>query len=123
MNSLSASGRLALMPGSPCGQGCIRLIAWTGAAFGRRLGRPAVNVDRRSWSRRKTEEAAMRVLVMGAGAVGGYYGGMLALRGHAVTFVARGANLTALRERGLEIRTGGQVHRLQPVTAVESPAT
>src|SRR5688572_16131460 len=64
----------------------------------------------------------MRVLVMGTGAVGGYYGGMLALRGHAITFVARGANLAALRERGLEIRTAGQLHHLQPVTAVESPA-
>ncbi|HEX2514066.1 MAG TPA: 2-dehydropantoate 2-reductase N-terminal domain-containing protein, partial [Chloroflexota bacterium] len=38
----------------------------------------------------------MRVLVMGAGGVGGYYGGLLARAGHEVTFVARGAHLAAL---------------------------
>ncbi|HEX2324620.1 MAG TPA: 2-dehydropantoate 2-reductase N-terminal domain-containing protein, partial [Chloroflexota bacterium] len=43
----------------------------------------------------------MRVLVMGAGGVGGYYGGLLARAGHEVTFVARGAHLAALQERGL----------------------
>lgn len=64
----------------------------------------------------------MRVLVMGAGAVGGYYGGALALKGHSVIFVARGAHLAAMREHGLELRTGGVSHRLQPITAVASPA-
>jgi 2-dehydropantoate 2-reductase len=64
----------------------------------------------------------MRVLVMGSGGVGGYFGGMLALHGHEVTFVARGAHLAAMRERGLEIRTGGQTILLRPVRAVESPA-
>ena len=64
----------------------------------------------------------MRVLVMGSGGIGGYFGGMLALQGHDVTFVARGAHLAAMRERGLEIRSGGQVHLLQPVRAVARPA-
>lgn len=64
----------------------------------------------------------MRVLVMGAGAVGGYYGGLLAHHGHDVTFVARGVHLAAMRERGLEIRGGGQSIVLRPVTVVESPA-
>lgn len=64
----------------------------------------------------------MRVLVMGAGAVGGYYGGALARRGHDVVFVARGEHLAALRERGLELRTDGQTHLLRPVRAVASPA-
>jgi 2-dehydropantoate 2-reductase len=64
----------------------------------------------------------MRVLVMGAGAVGGYYGAALALRGHEVAFVARGAHLAAMRERGLEVRTDGQTHLLHPVRAVETPA-
>jgi 2-dehydropantoate 2-reductase len=63
----------------------------------------------------------MRVLVMGAGGVGGFYGGILALSGHDVTFVARGAHLAAMRERGLEIRTGGQTKRLRPVSLAESP--
>jgi 2-dehydropantoate 2-reductase len=64
----------------------------------------------------------MRVLVMGAGGVGGYYGGMLARAGHEVTFVARGAHLAALQERGLEVRTQGQTIRIQPATAVAQPA-
>ncbi len=64
----------------------------------------------------------MRVLVMGAGGVGGYYGGLLARAGHEVTFVARGAHLAALQERGLEVRTQGQTIRIQPATAVAQPA-
>src|SRR5260370_39021542 len=47
----------------------------------------------------------MKVAVLGAGAVGAYYGGQLARSGHDVTCFARGANLVAIRERGLEIRT------------------
>jgi 2-dehydropantoate 2-reductase len=64
----------------------------------------------------------MRVLVMGAGSVGGYYGAVLARTGHAVTFVARGAHLQAMRERGLEIRRPQESYRLQPVDAVATPA-
>ena len=59
---------------------------------------------------------------MGAGAVGGYYGAALAGRGHAVTFVARGEHLRALRERGLTIRSGGRATVLRPVHAVADPA-
>jgi len=47
----------------------------------------------------------MRVAVLGSGAVGGYYGAKLARAGHDVTFVARGAHLTAIRERGLHIKS------------------
>lgn len=47
----------------------------------------------------------MKILVVGAGGVGGYYGGMLARAGHAVTFVARGEHGRALRENGLVIET------------------
>ena len=45
----------------------------------------------------------MRITVMGTGGVGGYFGGLLARAGHQVTFVARGAHLAALQERGLRI--------------------
>ena len=48
----------------------------------------------------------MRIAVIGAGGVGGYFGGRLAQAGHDVTFVARGAHLAALRERGLVIESG-----------------
>jgi 2-dehydropantoate 2-reductase len=47
----------------------------------------------------------MRFAILGSGAVGGYYGAKLARAGHDVTFVARGAHLAAIRERGLEIRS------------------
>src|SRR5688572_22464990 len=46
----------------------------------------------------------MRFAVLGSGAVGGYFGARLSRAGHDVTFIARGAQLQALRERGLEIR-------------------
>ncbi|MDQ5874894.1 MAG: 2-dehydropantoate 2-reductase, partial [Actinomycetota bacterium] len=41
----------------------------------------------------------MRIAVIGAGGVGGYFGGVLARSGEDVTFVARGATLEALHER------------------------
>lgn len=47
----------------------------------------------------------MRIAILGAGGVGGYYGGILARAGHQVSLLARGAHLDALRERGLEVRT------------------
>ena len=45
----------------------------------------------------------MKVAILGSGAVGGYYGARLAQSGHDVTFIARGAHLAAIRDRGLEI--------------------
>ena len=48
---------------------------------------------------------AMRIAILGAGGVGGYYGGLLARAGHDVSMLARGAHLDALRARGLEVRT------------------
>jgi 2-dehydropantoate 2-reductase len=47
----------------------------------------------------------MRIAVVGAGGTGGYFGGLLARAGEDVTFVARGANLQALRSRGLTVES------------------
>ena len=47
----------------------------------------------------------MKVAILGSGAVGGYYGAKLWQAGHDVTFIARGAHLQAIREKGLEIRS------------------
>ena len=47
----------------------------------------------------------VRVGIIGAGGVGGYYGGLLARAGHPVSFLARGPNLEALRTRGIVVRT------------------
>ena len=47
----------------------------------------------------------MRFLIMAAGAVGGYFGGLLARAGEDVLFVARGDTLRAIRERGLRVES------------------
>ena len=66
----------------------------------------------------------MRVLVMGTGGLGGYYGSALAQGGHDVVFVARGKHLAAIREHGLTLKSlvTGETTVLQPATAVERPA-
>jgi 2-dehydropantoate 2-reductase len=50
----------------------------------------------------------MKIGIYGAGAVGGLIAGWLARAGHAVSVVARGAQLTAIRDRGLRIRSEGK---------------
>lgn len=47
----------------------------------------------------------MRIAVMGTGAVGGYFGAKLALAGHEVSFIARGAHLQAMQRDGLFIQS------------------
>ncbi|MFF6998209.1 ketopantoate reductase family protein [Streptomyces sp. NPDC008313] len=47
----------------------------------------------------------MRIAVIGAGGVGGYFGARLASAGHDVTFVARGRQLDAVRRSGLLVRS------------------
>jgi len=47
----------------------------------------------------------MKILIAGAGGVGGYYGGMLAKAGHDVFFVARGAHLDAMAKNGLTVKS------------------
>jgi 2-dehydropantoate 2-reductase len=49
------------------------------------------------------DEGLMHFVILGSGAVGGYYGAKLARAGQRVTFIARGAHLAALRARGMEI--------------------
>src|SRR5690348_4102410 len=45
----------------------------------------------------------MKIAVVGAGAIGGYVGGWLAAAGEDVTFIARGANLDAIRRTGMRV--------------------
>lgn len=47
----------------------------------------------------------MRFAVVGAGGVGGYFGGRLAASGEDVVFIARGTHLSALRETGLRLES------------------
>ena len=66
--------------------------------------------------------APMRFAILGSGGVGGYYGARLARAGHEVTFIARGAHLAAIRERGLEIRSPALGDFVVRAPAEEDPA-
>lgn len=45
----------------------------------------------------------MRFAVVGAGSIGGYLGALLSVAGEEVTFIARGANLEAIKARGMKV--------------------
>ncbi len=65
----------------------------------------------------------MRIAMMGAGGVGGYFGGRLAASGCDVTFIARGRHLEAIRNNGLRIDSrdvGDAV--VDPAVATDAPA-
>ncbi len=64
----------------------------------------------------------MKVAVFGAGAVGGYLGACLARGGAEVSFIARGAHLAAMRERGLTLVTPAGERSNVAVTATDDPA-
>jgi 2-dehydropantoate 2-reductase len=63
----------------------------------------------------------MRMAVMAAGAVGGYFGGRMAAAGHDVTFIARGAHRDAIRRDGLRIESAlGDLH-LKDLNVTDDP--
>lgn len=65
----------------------------------------------------------MRIAVVGAGGVGGYFGGQLAAAGADVAFLARGAHLQAMRTAGLRIQSPkGDIH-IPRVAASDDPAS
>ncbi|MDA3927911.1 MAG: 2-dehydropantoate 2-reductase [Prolixibacteraceae bacterium] len=47
----------------------------------------------------------MKIVVIGTGGVGGYFGGRLALSGNNVSFIARGEHLKAIQAKGLKIKS------------------
>jgi 2-dehydropantoate 2-reductase len=63
----------------------------------------------------------MKVLVMGAGAIGAFVGAYLARAGEEVVFCARGAMLGGLRERGLTIGGIREEFTIYPITASDEP--
>ena len=65
----------------------------------------------------------MKVAVIGAGGVGGYFGGLLARAGHEVTFVARGPHLRAIKDNGLRIESQLDGTFTVPGTATNNTAT
>lgn len=64
----------------------------------------------------------MRIAVFGAGGVGGYLGGRLAAAGHHVTFIARGQNLEALRDRGLRLESPDSDEVIESIQATDETA-
>lgn len=70
-----------------------------------------------------SDERPTHVVVFGAGAVGGYFGGRLAAAGHHVTFIARGAHLDAIRRDGLQVLSPKGDFTVSPATATDDTAS
>lgn len=64
----------------------------------------------------------MRIVVVGAGALGGFYGGVLANAGLDVTFLVRGETLRALQNGPLQVRSKLKGDFSVPVRVTDNPA-
>lgn len=64
----------------------------------------------------------MKIAVMGAGAVGCYYGGMLARAGHEVTLIARAHHATAINASGLLLETQAFTERVRVAASTDASA-
>ncbi len=64
----------------------------------------------------------MRIAVMGAGAVGGYFGAKLAGAGHDLAFLARGRHLAALRRDGLRVEGPEGMRCIREALFTDDPA-
>src|ERR1700726_5201693 len=69
----------------------------------------------------RTEERTMKICVFGAGAIGGYMAGELALAGHEVCAIARGSHLAAIQSHGLKLIVDGRT-RTVDLPASDDPA-
>ena len=66
----------------------------------------------------------MKVCIFGAGAVGGHIATrLLAAKADDISVVARGAQLQAMRTRGLTLRTGGKEIHAKPAVATDDAST
>ena len=63
----------------------------------------------------------MRIVIFGAGAVGGYFGGRLAQAGLDVTFIARGKHLHAIKKDGLRVESICGDFSVHPSAATDDP--
>ena len=64
----------------------------------------------------------MKLAVMGAGAVGCYYGGMLARAGHDVTLIARPLHVAAIAQNGLRLQTAAFDEQVRLAASSEASA-
>jgi 2-dehydropantoate 2-reductase len=67
-------------------------------------------------------EGYMKIGIMGTGGVGGYFGGLLVQAGQDLIFIARGAHLQAIREKGLQVKSVHGDFVLSSVRATANPA-
>jgi 2-dehydropantoate 2-reductase len=65
----------------------------------------------------------MRIAIVGTGGVGGYFGARLVQAGHDVSFIARGANLAAIRAHGLRVESIAGDLLVHPHHVTDDPAT
>lgn len=65
----------------------------------------------------------MKIVVMGTGGVGGYFGARLAAGGADVTFIARGEHLKVMHRDGLKIISANGDLSLKPVKVTDDPAS
>ena len=63
----------------------------------------------------------MKIVVMGTGGVGGYFGARLAAAGHDVGFVARGQHLAAIKRNGLKVLSEKGDLTIHPARASDTP--
>ncbi len=71
--------------------------------------------DRRSNDPRGT----MKIVILGSGGVGGYFGGLLARSGQDVTFLARGEHLNAIKDLGLQVISVHGDFRITPAQVTD----
>jgi 2-dehydropantoate 2-reductase len=64
----------------------------------------------------------MKIAVMGAGAIGGYFGGRLAKAGFDVSFIARGAHLDVIRKNGLKVLSPLGDFTIYPAKVTDDPS-
>src|SRR5580692_4326740 len=64
----------------------------------------------------------MKIAVMGAGAVGCYYGGMLARAGHDVVLIGRPQHVEAIERQGLRLETQTFDERIRVAASTEASA-
>jgi len=64
----------------------------------------------------------MKIVVIGTGGVGGYFGGRLALAGNDVTFMARGTHLEAIRKNGLQVKSTMGEFTIKPAKVTDNYA-
>src|SRR5690625_6758969 len=63
----------------------------------------------------------MKIVFIGAGAIGGYYGGQLAKAGHDITYVVRPATRKVIDEGGLTLISPEGTENITNVSTVGSP--